>query len=179
MRRLPESKTLAEFPSPLIPWPGGSKFPATLYIVVLNTLGRLRQSPYMNGPLTVRVSFYWGTTNSIWNIPGGTSTKVRFFGDTGELLLNGFATKVEFWVATPPYPWFMWRLIPAMLEGRFTPSGPSSETLGSGSPPSYAGDTTGRSSRTQHTESECDDFGTVVTEVTIITTRKRYRVEDA
>ena len=29
------------------------------------------------------------------------------------------------------------------------------------------------------TESERDDFGTIVTEVTTITTRKRYRVEDS
>ena len=26
---------------------------------------------------------------------------------------------------------------------------------------------------------ECDEFGTVVTEVTIVTTRNRYRFEDA
>ena len=65
-------------------------------------------------------------------------------------------------------------------EGAFTPSQPSSETLGSGSLPSYDGDTTGQSStHTQHAESERDDFGTIVTEITTITTRRRYRVEDA
>ena len=67
-------------------------------------------------------------------------------------------------------------------EGVFASSQPSSETLGSGPLPSYDGGTTGRSStHTQHVESECDGFGTVVTEVTttLVTTRKKCRVEDA
>jgi len=51
-------------------------------------------------------------------------------------------------------------------------------------PPSYDGDGTRQTSaRAQHLESEDDDFGTIVTEVTtnttVITTRKKYRVEDA
>ena len=55
----------------------------------------------------------------------------------------------------------------------------SSETLGSGSLPSYDGDATGQSSaHAQHAEYERDDLGTVVTEVTTITTRKKYRVQD-
>ena len=68
------------------------------------------------------------------------------------------------------------------VEGAPTPSRSSSETPGSGSPPSYGGDTTGQSpTSTQHAESERDEFGTIVTEVTttVITTRKKYRVEDA
>ena len=50
-----------------------------------------------------------------------------------------------------------------------------------GSLPSYDGDAGQSSTRTQHTESEHDEFGTVVNEVTVvtITTRKKYRVEDA
>ena len=58
---------------------------------------------------------------------------------------------------------------------------PSSEVSDSG-PPSYGEDATGQSCvRTQVAESERDDFGTIITEVTtvITTTRKRYRVEDA
>ena len=68
------------------------------------------------------------------------------------------------------------------VEGVSTPSQSSSETSSSGSLPSYDGDATGRSSTsTQHAESERDDFGTIVTEITttVITTRKKYRVEDA
>ena len=68
------------------------------------------------------------------------------------------------------------------VGGMSTPSHQSSETLGSGLPPSYSGDAPGQSStQTQHAESESDDFGTIVTEVTttVVTTRKRYRVEDA
>ena len=48
-------------------------------------------------------------------------------------------------------------------------------------PPLYEGAPTGQSStRTQRAESERDDFGTIVTEVTTVTTstRRRYRVED-
>ena len=74
------------------------------------------------------------------------------------------------------------------VEGVSIPSQPSSETLGSGLPPSYHGDATGQSStHTQHTESEHDEFGTILSEVTVVTTnststvttRKKYRVEDA
>ena len=66
------------------------------------------------------------------------------------------------------------------VEGPPTTSGSSSEPFGPGPLPSYDGDTTGQSSaHTQHTESERDDLGTVVTEVTTVTTRRKYRVEDA
>ena len=61
--------------------------------------------------------------------------------------------------------------------GAFTPGCPSFETQESGSLPLYEG--VGQQSSTQQTESERDDFGTIVTEVSIVTTRKRYRVEDA
>jgi len=72
------------------------------------------------------------------------------------------------------------------VESTLTPSRPS-ETLGSGSLPPYDGDATGQSStHAQHAESEQDEFGTIVNEVTVVTTnststvttRKRYRVED-
>jgi hypothetical protein len=70
------------------------------------------------------------------------------------------------------------------VEGAVTPSQSLSETLGSDSLPSYDRSTIGQSStRTQHTEAEDDELGTVVNEVTVVTTtvttRKRYRVEDA
>ena len=70
------------------------------------------------------------------------------------------------------------------VGGVSTPSHQSSKTLGSGLPPSYSGDEPGQSStQIQHTECEHDDFGTIVTEVTttntVVTTRKKYRVEDA
>ena len=84
-----------------------------------------------------------------------------------------------------PLPRRIWKLIPTKVdnaEGIFTPSQPSSDPFGSGPLPSYDSDTTGQSStRAQHAEAERDDFGTIVTEVTttVVTTRKRYRVEDA
>ena len=50
--------------------------------------------------------------------------------------------------------------------------------LGLGSLPSYDGDATGQSSTTLNMESEHDDFSTIVTEVTTVTTCRRYQVED-
>ena len=80
----------------------------------------------------------------------------------------------------------MWNLIPAKVEGALTPSQSSSEKLGSGSLPAYDGDVAGQSSTcAQRVESEHDEFGTIVNEVTVVTTtstvttRKKYRVEDA
>lgn len=77
--------------------------------------------------------------------------------------------------------WRIWKLIPAKAED--APAHSQSSTLeahGSGSLPPYHLDAAGQCpARTQRSESEHDDFGTIVTEVTTttITTRKRYRVE--
>jgi hypothetical protein len=93
-----------------------------------------------------------------------------------ELQLNGFNTQVIAWTPNEQ----IWKLIPVKVEGAFSPSQALSETLGSGVLPSYDGNATGQSStNTQLAESERDDFGTIVTEVTTVTTRRRYRVEDA
>ena len=80
----------------------------------------------------------------------------------------------------------IWSLIPVKVEGAFAPSQSSSENLGSGSLPAYDGDATRQpSTHTQYIESESDEFGTIVSEVTVVTTnstvttRKRYRVDDA
>ena len=80
--------------------------------------------------------------------------------------------------------WRVWKLIPVKVEGASTPSQLLSEILGSGSPPLYDGDTAGQfSTHTQNVESEHDELGTIVNEVTVttttVTTRKKYRVEDA
>ena len=94
--------------------------------------------------------------------------------------MNAFDTQVITWTDTETQrgTWRMWKLIPVKVEGVLNPSRRSSEALGSGSLPPYDGDATGRSStHAQHAESERDDFGTIVTEVTILTTRKKYRVE--
>ena len=78
----------------------------------------------------------------------------------------------------------MWKLVPVKVE---TPrSSTSFETSESGSLPSYEGDGRQSSTRAEHTESESDEFGTTVKEVTVVvttttstvTTRKKYRVED-
>jgi hypothetical protein len=76
----------------------------------------------------------------------------------------------------------IWKLIPVKTEGATAPSQSPLETFGSGFPPSYSGDGIGQSSaNSQVTGSERDDFGTIVTEVTTVTTttHKRYRVDDA
>jgi hypothetical protein len=75
--------------------------------------------------------------------------------------------------------WRVWKLVPMKIVGTSTSSQSLAEAPGSGSLPPYHLDTTGQSSiRGQQAEYERDDFGTIVTEVTTITTRKRYRVED-
>jgi len=115
------------------------------------------------------VRFYWGLTNWTWNLENGSKTS---------------GTKVALAKNSEPLPKRIWKLIPAKAEGAFAPSRSSSETLGSVVPPSYNEDAPGNpSTYAQHTESERDEFGTVVNEVTVVTstvtTRKRYRVEDA
>ena len=66
------------------------------------------------------------------------------------------------------------------VESKPTSSRSPPGTVGQEVPPSYEGDAIGESSaRGQLTESERDEFGTIVTEVTTVTTRRRYRVEDS
>jgi len=64
----------------------------------------------------------------------------------------------------------------------FSPSQLPPETHGLDSPAKlHDGEAAGESStRAQYAESERDDFGTIVTEVTttVVTTRKKYRVAD-
>jgi hypothetical protein len=66
------------------------------------------------------------------------------------------------------------------VEGTATASRSLPRTIHSDSLPPYNRGTTGQSSTHAHqAESEHDGFGTIVTEVTTVTTRRRYRVEDA
>ena len=87
--------------------------------------------------------------------------------------------------ATASHAWQTWKLIPVNVEGTLTPAQLLSDTLGSGSLPPYCdGHPTGQTSTThvQRDDSERDEFGTMVNEVTVVTTtstvttRKRYRV---
>ena len=65
----------------------------------------------------------------------------------------------------------MWNLIPVGVE--------APEPMGRRSPPLYEGNAAGQPlGRNQHMEFERDDFGTIVTEGTTVTTHRRYRVED-
>lgn len=87
----------------------------------------------------------------------------------------------------PRNMWRVWKLIPVNVENTVSPSQLFSDRLGSCPPPTYDGHTggPGPSTRARHAEFEDDEFGTVVNEVTVVTTastvttRKRYRVEDA
>ena len=95
----------------------------------------------------------------------------------GELWLTlGFTFQVIAYVETSNH-WQLWKLIPVKAGGAFTPRCSSFEIQESGSLPLYEG--VGQQSSTHQAESERDNFGTIVTEVTVVTTRKRYRVEDA
>ena len=80
----------------------------------------------------------------------------------------------------------IWRLIPVEVESTPIFSSSLPGNFDSGSLPSYDGGVTGQSTtQTQRVESERDDFGTIVNEVTVvtnnstITTHKRYRVPDS
>ena len=66
-------------------------------------------------------------------------------------------------------------------EGAYAPPRPQLKTPDPGPLPLYERDAGQPSNRTQHTELGCDELGTVVNEVTVVTTttRRRYRVEDA
>jgi hypothetical protein len=117
----------------------------------------------------------------VWGLTSSTNgAKVRYFSPTfRELQLNRDVFQITLHKPEPLAGSWIWRLLPVNVEGTVTPSQSSSETTGSDSLPSYDGGTTGQSSaHTQHSGSERDDFGTIVTEVTTVTTRKRYRVED-
>ena len=77
--------------------------------------------------------------------------------------------------------WQAWKLIPVKVESTSTPlvASPPPRNLDSCSFPSYDGGITGQSTiRTQHVESKRDEFGTIVSEVTFVTTHKIYRVPD-
>ncbi|KAF9649757.1 hypothetical protein BDM02DRAFT_3260142 [Thelephora ganbajun] len=118
------------------------------------------------------IRLYWETTNRVWDL------KDRSDKD---------GTRVQICEGAPPdHTWRIWKLIPVKVEDTLTPSQLLSEMLGSGSLPPYKGNSTGQSStHAQRTEAEHDEFGTIVNEVTVVTTtstvttRKRYRVEDA
>jgi len=110
------------------------------------------------------VRFFWATKMIAWDLEAGRShsgAEVRTYENR-------------------PTPWQIWRLIPVKDEGTPTPSRSSSGIAGQEFPPSYEGNAIGESSaHTQRAESQRDEFGTIVTEVTTVTTRRRYRVEDA
>ena len=85
---------------------------------------------------------------------------------------NQFTSKVKIHDLTSQ-AWGMWKLIPTEVDGGATPP---DEEPGLGPAPPY--NENERRGPTTQAEYERDDFGTVVTEVTIVTTRKKYRVED-
>ncbi|KAF9781767.1 hypothetical protein BJ322DRAFT_243236 [Thelephora terrestris] len=98
------------------------------------------------------VRLFWGTTEWSWAIRDCVKH-------------NG--AQVIAWSGDKSITWLMWKLIPF-------------ETTEYGFLPSYEGEEAGQSSaRAQYADSERDDLGTIVTEVTTVTTttRRRYRVE--
>ncbi|KAF9649754.1 hypothetical protein BDM02DRAFT_3113186 [Thelephora ganbajun] len=114
------------------------------------------------------VRFYWATGKIVWDPSSGS---------------NYDGVPVQTYPEALNNAWQVWSLVPVKVEDPFMPPRPSRETVESGSLPSYEGDSEQSSTRAQHTESEHDELGTVVNEVTVVTTtvttRKRYRVEDA
>lgn len=106
------------------------------------------------------VRIHWGPTKITWDLWVGNKD-------------NGAPVKLA---ELNQNTWQVWRLIP---EEATTPQ-PLYEALGLGPLPPYdENEPEQPPAHVQHVEQERDDFGTVVTEVTIVTTRKKYRVEDA
>jgi len=114
------------------------------------------------------VRFYWGTRKIAWDLAAACRD-------------NG--APVQTYPEALNHTWQMWRLVPEKIEDGPTPPRPSLATLEPRSLPPYEGGTGQSSTHVQHTESEHDELGTVVDEVTVVTTtvttRKRHRVEDA
>ena len=107
-----------------------------------------------------------------------------FLTNVQELQLNRTVFQVTLFKPEPLTGYWIWKLLPVDVEETVTPSQSLSKMTGSDSLPSCDGDTIRKSSAcTQHAESEHDGLGTVVNEVTVVTTttttHKRYRVEDA
>ena len=91
------------------------------------------------------------------------------------MVTNRFISQVKFCDLTSN-AWQVWRLIPTEAEGTDT----SYEPLDLDPLPQFnERERTRFSANARREEHERDDFGTVVTEVTIVTTQKKYRVENA
>ena len=77
-------------------------------------------------------------------------------------------------------PWRVWELILVRIDNSTTPSSPSVIPRNLAPLPPYEGNTGNRSCACSHTVMEPGDegFGTTVIEVTTVTTRKKYRLED-
>ena len=78
----------------------------------------------------------------------------------------------------------MWKMIPVRVENAAVPPPPLFGNPGLAPPPHDGAVTEQTTTRTQHIEPGDDELGTVVNEVTVvttnstITTRKRYRVAE-
>lgn len=77
-------------------------------------------------------------------------------------------------------PWRVWELILVRIDNSTTPSSSSVIPRNPAPLPPYEGNTGNRSCACSHTVMEPGDdgFGTTVIEVTTVTTRKKYRLED-
>jgi len=107
------------------------------------------------------VRFFWGTTNLTWDLHNGSDKDLTPIHYLDNCDLNACR---------------IWKLIPVYLD-----AGP--QPVPEATPP-YEGDPGKQRCNCSHqtTETDVDDFGTIVTEVTVTTTtktmRKKYRAED-
>ena len=74
-----------------------------------------------------------------------------------------------------PSACLVWKLISVEIEDVNAPV--QSVTFGTDLLPYDVNESRQSSARAQNLGSERDDFGTVVTEVTVVTTRKKYRMD--
>ena len=131
----------------------------------MRSVGAGYYSTHRNGSLTLRVSFYWGPTGKTWDLDCGSNhngNKVRYHRYQWTMT-DQFTSQVQIWHGGTS-SWQNWKLIPVEVAGVSAQSQPLAEA-------SYNGDPYGQSStHAQHVESKHDGFGTIVNEVTIVTT---------
>jgi len=111
------------------------------------------------------VRIFWGSTNVIWDLAQWGSDRD---GTRVQVMDNG-----------KPEPCRVWELIPVKLESSSQPSSSFGVQSSSSTAPPYEERTGNQCCTCSHVTAEPGDdgYGTTVTEVLTVTTRKKYRVE--
>ncbi|KAF9649758.1 hypothetical protein BDM02DRAFT_3128122 [Thelephora ganbajun] len=134
-----------------------SEFPVAWKIVVVDDV-KYRGSEY--------VRIFWGSTNMVW--------------DLAQWGCENDGTKIQVMGNSKPGPCRIWELIPVNVDNLPAQPPSSGSRMDSNSVPPYEESPGNHCCTCSHvtTEPGDGDFGTTVIEVTTVTTRKKYRLED-